>query len=88
MAVTRPVMVVSDDTDIAVLLLYHWHMDLQSITLNSFISKKIWSIHQAAESLHPDFRNSLLVIHAFSGCDTTSAIFNKGKITICNLFKG
>lgn len=28
---------------------------------------------------------SILFIHAFSGCDTTSAIFGQGKIKLCNI---
>lgn len=29
----------------------------------------------------------ILFLHAFTGCDTTSAIFNKGKIAACTLLR-
>lgn len=31
--------------------------------------------------------NSILFLHAFSGCDTTSAIFNKGKVKCVKLYQ-
>ena len=70
--------VVADDTDVAILLLYHWHEALHDIYFTSEKSRRIWSIEQVANKLSADFKDIILFICAVSGCDSTSAISGKG----------
>ena len=71
------VLVVADDTDVLILLLYH-----------SPFSKKIFmetrqhiiSIKVAKEVLGRELCMCLPFAHAMSGCDTTSALFGIGKL--------
>ena len=84
----NPVEVISDDTDIAVLLLFHWTENMKDIFFHSERSNKTWSIKASSKSLSPEIKNILPLVHAFSGCDTTSAIFGLGKPTVLKQFKG
>ena len=80
--------VIADDTDIAILLLYHWNNVLFDIFLTSEASKKTWSIRACCAKLLPSLKNVLPIIHSFSGCDTTSSIFGYGKNKVYKLFQG
>ena len=80
--------VIADDTDVTVMLLHHWRPGLFDIVFKSEISKKSWSIKESCNSLPPGMQKVLPFIHAFSGCDTTSAIFGFGKLTVWKKFKG
>ena len=79
--------VIADDTDVAILLLYHWNAKLFDILLTSEISKKSWSVKACCGELAPALKTVLLLLHAFSGCDTTSSIFGYGKTKVLKLFK-
>ncbi|GBL75512.1 hypothetical protein AVEN_170863-1 [Araneus ventricosus] len=48
------------------------------------IAEKIFSPHTALEKTIAD---NILFIHAMSGCDTTSALFNYGKMKFVNTLK-
>ena len=76
----------ADDTDIAVMLLYHWNDRLNEVIFHS--TKKSWSIKESSTLLSPGLKSSLLLLHAFSGCDTTSEVFGLGKNTAYKKFKG
>ena len=52
----------AEDTDIAVLLLYHWQTECKEIFLNKEKSEKILNIYQLAKRLG-EFKKLLLVIH-------------------------
>ena len=80
--------VVADDTDVAVMLLHHWRTELHDILFTSDISRKSWSIKYSTHALPKGIKQVLPAIHAFSGCDTTSAIFGCGKATVLNKMKG
>ena len=79
---------VADDTDVAVLLLYHWNSSLNDITFTSERSKKSWSVKDCCGELTPKLKSMLLAIHACSGCGITSAIFGVGKAKALKMFKG
>ena len=81
-----PVVVVADDTDVAVMLLYHWSEDIHEVFFLQERGKKCWSIREAQLELI-DVKENLLFIHAWSGCDSTSAILGKGKPSFYNLVK-
>ena len=73
------VTVVADDTDILILLLYFWNSKMEEIVLKHENRgphglEKLVYIDQIATHLDNAIRNNLLFIHAFTGCDTTSAI--------------
>ena len=80
--------VFADDTDISVLLLHHWHVGLYDITVTSRRSNKSWSIKECKEALPAHIQQIVLFLHAFTGCDTTSAIFGVGKPSAFRLFRG
>lgn len=47
--------------------------------------RKIYS--SASCDNHEEWKHNILFLHAFSGCDSTSAFFGKGKITFCKLME-
>ena len=71
------VMVIVDDTDVLILLLYHatgesnFYMKTKDHTI---------SINMAKEILGRELCRCLSFVHAMSGCDTTSALYSLGKI--------
>lgn len=75
--------VVADDTDVAVMLLYHWNESLNDVHFLQERGKKCWSIKEAQKQLTTT-KPYLLFIHAWSGCDSTSAIMGKGKPSFYN----
>lgn len=80
-----PVAVVGEDTDLLVLLAHHWKDDMSDIWFWSESRKpasnsaRLVSIRCLREKLGPTVCHHLLAVHAFGGCDTTSAIFGHGK---------
>jgi hypothetical protein len=70
--------VVADDTDIAVMLLYHYTDEMDDIFLLQPNSNSMWSMKKSQNQIM-DIKEHLLFIHAFSGCDTTSSTYEKGK---------
>ena len=81
--------VVADDTDVLVLLLYHWKQNMASIYFLSEAGKylKIWRISDLIGQAGPIVTLYLLFLHAWSGCDTTSATFGQGKISLMKKLK-
>ena len=64
-AEVKDVQVFADDTDIAVLLLHHWHEGLHDIFLTSKRSGKTWSIKDCCASLPVGMKKVILVLHRF-----------------------
>jgi hypothetical protein len=92
LAKTDHVTVVADDTDVLILLLYHWTSNMVDIHFRSEASKvkgshgvKIINIRSVVNDLNQSILGNLLAIHAWGGCDTTSAIFGHGKTKIMKL---
>ena len=82
LAKENQVVVVADDRDITVMLLHHWKEDLKDISFmseNKSIEDAQWRFDWIVEYL--------LFIHAWSGCDSTSATFSKRKPTFMKLLK-
>ena len=65
--------VVADDTDVLVLLMYHWKQNMADVYFLSEVKKNmmVWKIRDS----WPTTTSHLLFLHAWSGCDTTSATF-------------
>jgi hypothetical protein len=78
------VLVVADDTDIAVMLLYHWSENSSDIHLLQERSKKYCSNIDSQNGVK-EIKEHLLFLHAWSGSDTTSATYGKGKGTVTTL---
>ena len=78
----------ADDTDVALMLVHHWNDLLKDILFCSHQSRKSWSIRESSKMLSPEVKSVLPFIHAFSGCDTTSAMFGIGKCTVLKKFIG
>ena len=77
----RPVTVVASDTDILVLLMFHWksHMNIFMLSNCGKNQHECWNISSLVSSIGALVTKRLLFIHAWSGYDTTSAIFSQGK---------
>ena len=71
------VTVVADDTDIAVLV-HHWQDSMADVYFLQERWSKAWSVEEAS-SRNKGIKEHLLFLHSWSGCDTTSAAYGKGK---------
>jgi hypothetical protein len=76
---------VANDTDILVLLLYHFDCTMADVLLHMETSKQApirkISVRAITCSLGLSIMRQLLVIHTISGCDTVSSLFGHGKGT-------
>jgi hypothetical protein len=83
-----PVTVVANDTDILVLLVYHFQSPMADMYLHSEVTKRggakieLLSIRSVKNSIGNNTAQQLLAIHAISGCDTTSALYGQGKVSV------
>lgn len=83
----QTVLIIGEDVDLIVLLIA-----LASPENNIYFLKpgkgnveaKLFSVLKLKEL---PFSETILLLHAFSGCDTTSAIYKKSKATMLSLFK-
>ena len=86
-----PVRVIAADTDVLIMLLYFRNNEMTNILMLSDSAQrkekslKVYNIKEIAEKLNHQILKYLLVIHAFTGCDTTSSIYDKGKNCILKL---
>jgi hypothetical protein len=77
--------VVADDTDVLVLLVHHFKHNMADIYMLSTCKSgkdqtcKLVSIRSVHLQIGELAVKQLLVVHALSGCDTTSAPFGQGK---------
>ena len=80
---SQNVVVIGDDTDLLVLLIYHVNENSQSVYLKNEGKKgqpgKLWDIKDIRGKLGIDFCRRILFAHAILGCDTTSRLFGLGK---------
>ena len=82
------VFVISQDTDIVVLLWHYFSDSSKRIILQT--EQRRWDIQRLVEKTN--YQHLVLLVHAFLGCDTTSRIFNIGKnkvfnnSTLCEIF--
>ena len=73
------------------MLLYFWQFGDGEVVVRSDYKKnnikqlKQMSISSSVNVLSKCVLSNLLVIHAFTGCDTTSAIFEKGKSAVLRM---
>ena len=76
------VIVVADDTDVALFLLYHWNDTMADITITFDRTKASFSIKSSINNHSSLLKPYLLVLHSWAGCDTMSAIHMKGKTSL------
>ena len=79
-------LVVADDTDVAVMLLYHCQEWMSDIFFLQERSRRAWSMMRSQTDVE-DLKEHLLFLHSWSGCDTTSSIFGKGKGSLVNIMR-
>jgi hypothetical protein len=74
---TSQVVVIGEDTDLLVLLCYFAEPKSKSLILRSDKTQngRLWDIHQVQRALGCRMTKILPVIHALSGCNTTSRFF-------------
>lgn len=79
------VFVVGEDVDLLVLL-----TALSPPQSNIYLrkpgkGKTAEKLYSADSFKYKEYTNHILFLHAFSGCDTTSSLFNQGKMKFCSL---
>jgi hypothetical protein len=80
--------VVANDTDILVLLVCHFESAMMDIFLHYDVStrransKNVLSIRDICNAIGHTAVQQLLVVHALSGCDTTSCLYGYSKTSI------
>ena len=75
----KEVVVVAADTDILVLLMFHWKDEMQIYMLADTSGKEMWKVEELVKASGDKIANHILFIHAWTGCDTTSATYGKGS---------
>ena len=80
----KEVNVVADDTDVLILLMHHWRDGMEDIYFLSEPKKsqkkglQVWRIRDLVSKAGTIVIAHILFIHAWTGCDTTSATFGQG----------
>ena len=76
--------VISDDTDVFILLIHHYAEQKLScdLVMSSTISGRTVIDIKATTDRHKDIADQLLSAHALSGCDTVSQLYGIGKGTV------
>lgn len=80
----KSVAVVSEDTDVFILLLHHIKQHVKMYMQSRSRTIDIGAAHQA---LGDDICSCLPFLHAMSGCDTTSSFFGFGKLKALKLLQ-
>ena len=89
----RKVSVVADDTDVLILLLYHWNDEMADIFFYSEAKRNknnivpLYSIKDVSVSLGNTLKVLILFIHPWSGCATTSSIYGLGRTSIIEKYQ-
>lgn len=85
----RQVTVVSDDTDVFLLLLYHYLKEGLTVPMymeSPIRGRSLIDIKKSVQK-HTDIIPDILAGHALSGCDTTACLFGIGKGKIVKVLK-
>ena len=82
------VTVFPESTSIFLLLLYFWNSDMGKVFMKAnkkYQIQNLMSIRKIAERLNRVIVKDILFINAWSGCGSTSALFNKDKTALIKL---
>ena len=78
------------DTDLLIMFIYVWNSIMGEITMNSEATKKHkavkCNIGNTAESIS-DVRKCSILVHAFGECNTTSAAYEQGNLSVLKLLE-
>ena len=79
----KTTVVAAEDTDVLVMIKHHWDVYMEDLYFMTTVSKgkaKLTTIFWSArKAIHQFQHTRILFAHAWTGCDTTSAIHQKGK---------
>ena len=75
---TTPTVVIGEDTDLLILLIYHVKSEQIMFYKSEIKGRKIWDIRLIKQRMGKLFKY-LLFAHAILGCDTVSRVFGLGK---------
>jgi len=80
-----PVSVVAEDTDVLLLLVHHFQSTMADVYMLSRTKmpngeSKVVSVRAVQNDIGDQGVRQVLVVHALTGCDTTSAIFGRSKV--------
>ena len=83
------VTVVAQDTDVLIMLVYHWRNCMEDIFIRKesrlSMPGEMISMTDATSSIPVVIQRHILLIHAWSGCVTTSATFDHGKVYLMKM---
>ena len=90
-ASVQDTVLVGDDTDLIVLLLYHSNPIGKGLFFapepKKNAKQRVWDLKQAKRDIGPCVCKHILFLHVLLGCDTTSRLFGIGKAALLKKFK-
>ncbi|CAM1309852.1 Uncharacterised protein r2_g2002 [Pycnogonum litorale] len=91
-AATTDTVLIGDDTDLLILLIYHTNLkscDLffQPEPKKNVKKPRVWNMKSVKQQLGPDVSQHIFFMHALLGCDTTSQVYGIGKGASLKKFK-
>ena len=81
---------IAADADVLIKLTYLWNSLMGNIIMRTEAMKKHKAIEREIEVIAEcigDVRKYLTFVHAFGGCDTTSAVYGQSKLLILKLLE-
>ena len=84
----KKIVIQTVDSDVIVTLVHHFknfltlNENVKIVAFRSGKSFQLVTINSMSVSLRPNLSNGLPLIYYFSGCDTTSSFYRKGKTSI------
>jgi hypothetical protein len=90
-ATTTNTVLIGDDTDLLILLIYHTNLESHDLFFQpepkkSTKNPRVWNIKALKQQLGPSVCTHILFMHAIIGCDTTSRLYGIGKGAALNKF--
>ena len=79
--------IVTQDVDILVLMIAHALPDKFVLLMEPPIGKVKKVFSSSVFQQHQNLREFILLVHGFSGCDSTSTIYGKGKKQLLKIFE-
>ena len=76
------VVVIANDTDILVLLMYHClkSMKMHSVTKKNSCKKQTWKIEDIVLAIGNQIERHISFVNTWTACDTTSATYKQGTL--------
>lgn len=87
-SIVNTTVVVGEDIDLSVLLIGRSHQQQQLFFMKPRKGKVKTQFYDSSSlDKYPNSKQHILFLHAITGCDTTSALFNKGKRNTIKMFE-